>query len=277
MATSPGLSTTWGRSDWSAVVIEALILESALLKSGATRVVTDARIQNVPRLKIHPVSQWVAELQEIPSDSGDADILSLVPRKIGNVISVSTESVEDASVDELQEVANSMVRGLATAIDAAAFSNAAATSLTPAGLLSYALPGTGAGGTVNIDSIITGVGAVGGHGGVADTCFLNPADLTALRLAKTTINGYILAPDAADLEGQPTVRVAGCQLLPTNGLSPGHALVCEARYVQTAIRRDASVDFSGDAQFTADAITARLTMRVDWNIGDPNAFYLISP
>ena len=100
---SPGLSSTWGRSDWSAVVIEALILESALLKSGATRVVTDARIQNVPRLLIHPQSAWVAELQEIPSDSGSADILSLVPRKIGNVISVSTESVEDASVDELKK------------------------------------------------------------------------------------------------------------------------------------------------------------------------------
>ena len=275
MATSPGLSTTWGRSDWSAVVIEALILESALLKSGATRVVTDARIQNVPRLKIHPTSAWVAELQEIPSDSGDADILSLVPRKIGNVISVSTESVEDASVDELQEVANSMVRGLGVAIDAAAFSSATATSLTPAGLLNATLPG--ATGGVSIDSILAAVGAIQGHGGNPDTCFINPSDVTILRQLKATTGQYILAPDAASVEGAPATRVGGTQLIPTAGLAAGHALVAEARFIQTAIRRDASVDFSGDAQFTADAITARLTMRIDWSWGDVNAAYLLSP
>ncbi len=272
---SPGLTSTWGKQDWSSVVIEGLILESALLKSGATRVVTDARIQNVPRLLIHPTSAWVAELSEIPSDSGSADILSLVPRKIGNVISVSTESVEDASIDELNEVANSMVRGLAVAIDAAAFSSAAATAITPAGLLSYTLPG-GSGG-VSIDTILDAVGAVEGHGGIPDTCFINPADVTALRKIKASTGQYILAPDAASVEGAPSTRVGGCQLLPTNGLAAGHALVCEARYVQTAIRRDASVDFSGDAQFTADAITARLTCRLDWSWGDVNAAYLLAP
>jgi hypothetical protein len=47
--------------------------------------------------------------------------------------------------------------------------------------------------------------------------------------------------------------------------------------VQVAIRRDASVEFSSDSAFTSDAVVARTTMRVDWNIGDPNAFYLISP
>ena len=272
---SPGLSTTWGKSDWSAVVIEALILESALLRSGATRVVTDARIQNIPRLKIHPASQWVAELQEIPSDSGDADILSLVPRKIGNVISVSTEAVEDASVDELQEVTNSMVRGLGVEIDAAAFSTAAATSLTPAGLLNATLPG--ATGGVTIDSVLSAVGEIQGHSGAPDTCFLNPVDLTGLRQIKASTGQYILSPDAASVEGAPSTRIAGCALIPTAGLAAGHALVTEARFIQTAIRRDASVDFSADAQFTADAITARLTMRVDWAWGDVNAAYLLSP
>lgn len=275
MATSPGLSSTWGKSDWSAVVIEALILESALLRAGATRVVTDARIQNVPRLRIHPTSQWVAELQEIPSDSGDADILSLVPRKIGNVISCSTEAVEDASVDELQEVANSMVRGLGVAIDSAAFGTAAATAIQPAGLLNATLPG--ASGGVSIDSILAAVGVIQGHGGAPNTCFINPLDATSLRQLKASTGQYILAPDAASVEGAPATRIAGCQLIPTAGLAAGHALVTEARFIQTAIRRDASVDFSGDAQFTADAITARLTMRIDWAWGDVNAAYLLSP
>jgi HK97 family phage major capsid protein len=274
---SPGLSTTFGREDWSTTLIEALILQSALLRAGASRINTDARVVHAPRLKVHPVAQWVAELSAIPSDSGDADTLVLVPRKVANVLNLSTESIEDASIDELDAVGQAMVKGVAVQVDAAAFSSNAATSTVPAGLLSYTLPGTGAGGTVTIDSILDGVGAIQGVGGEPDTVFLNPHDITALRKLKATTGQYIVAPDAADVEGQPAVRIAGCQLLPTNGLSAGHALIAQAKYVQVAIRRDATVDFSADAAFTSDAVVARVTMRIDFNIGDPNAFYLISP
>jgi HK97 family phage major capsid protein len=277
MATSPGLATTWGREDWSSTLIEGLILQSALLRAGATRVTTDARVVHCPRLKVHPTAAWVAELTALPTDSGDADTLVLVPRKLGNVINLSTESVEDASISELDAVGMAMVKGVAVAVDAAAFSATAATSTVPAGLLSYTLPGTGAGGTVTIDSILDAVGAIQGHGGAPDTVFANPADITAVRKLKSTQGVYLLSPEGASVEGAPATRIAGCQLLPTNGLTAGHALVCEARYVQVAIRRDAAVEFSSDAAFTTDAVVARVTMRVDWNIGDPNAFYYITP
>ena len=77
MATSPGLSTTWGREDWSTTLIAALILESALLRAGASRTLADARVIHVPRLKVYPTAAWTAELAPIPSDSGDADVLVL--------------------------------------------------------------------------------------------------------------------------------------------------------------------------------------------------------
>ena len=60
-------------------------------------------------------------------------------------------------------------------------------------------------------------------------------------------------------------------------MSAGTAIVAEARFVQVAIRRDATVDFSSDAAFTSDAVMARVTMRIDWSVGDPNAFYVIHP
>ena len=278
MATSPGLATTWGREDWSTTLIEALVLQSALLRAGATRITTDARVVHAPRLKVHPAAAWVAEMAPIPSDSGDADTLVLVPRKVANVLTLSTESIEDSSVDELTAVGNAMVRGVAVQVDAAAFSASAATSTTPAGLLSYALPGTGAGGKVDIDGILDAVGAIQGHGGVPDVAWMNPADITAIRKLKASGTGqYLLSPDGASVEGTPATRVGGVMMLPTNGLSAGHALVAEARYVQLAIRRDASVDFSSDAAFSNDAVVARVTMRIDLAPGDPNAFWLISP
>ena len=278
MATSPGLSTTWGAEDWSATLIEALVLQSALLRAGATRVTTDARVVHCPRIKTMPAASFVAEMAPIPSDSGDADVLVLVPRKVATVLNLSSESIMDSPIDELTAVGNAMVKGVATQVDQAAFSSAAATATTPAGLLSYALPGTGTGGKVDIDGILDAVGAIQGHGGAPDTVFLNPLDLTSLRKLKASGTGqYLLAPDGASVEGTPATRVGGCALIPTNGLSAGHALVAEARFVQLAIRKDAAVDFSGDAAFTNDAVVARVTMRVDWSIGDPNAFWLISP
>jgi HK97 family phage major capsid protein len=51
--------------------------------------------------------------------------------------------------------------------------------------------------------------------------------------------------------------------------------VADTRYIVLAVRRDASVDFSQDALFTRDGIAARVTMRVDWGVGDPKALAVI--
>ena len=274
MPYSPGIATTWGQENWSPVLIEALTLQSAVLRAGASRVVTDGRVVHIPRLKVNPAASWVAELEEIPSDSGDADTLALVPRKVANVLNLSTESVEDAPVNELDAVGAAMVRGVATKLDAAFFSSNAETATVPAGILSDTLPGeTGA---VTIDSILDGIGAIEAAGGLPDTVFMAPADITLLRKSKASGTGqYLLAPDAASVQGPGAERVGGATLIPTSGLSAGTAVVCQASFIQLAIRRDAAVEFSAEAKFTADAIVARITMRVDWGIGDPAAFYAI--
>jgi hypothetical protein len=65
-----------------------------LLRAGVNRVVADGRTIHVPRMLINPDADWVGELEELPTDAGNADTLELVPRKIGNVVSLSRESVE---------------------------------------------------------------------------------------------------------------------------------------------------------------------------------------
>ena len=128
---------------------------------------------------------------------------------------------------------------------------------------------------MDVDHILDGIGAIEGHGGVADTVFLAPSDLTSLRKSKASTSViYILN---SDLQGPGAERVGGAQLIPTNGLEAGNAVVCMARYITLAIRKDASVDFSSDANFSSDATTTRVVMRVDWAPSDPNAFYLIAP
>ena len=259
-----GLTNTWGKEDWSAVLIEALSLESAVLRSNANRVVADGRIVHVPRLLVAPDADWVAELAELPSDAGDADTLDLTPKKIGNVIELSRESIEDSPVSELDAVGRALVRGVAAKADAKFFSNAAATATAPAGLRSYALPGSA---TPNPDvpGILDAIGAIAAVGGVADTAFVAPADLTAIRKSVVS-GGYAISdPTAPGVE-----LVGGAQLIPAP-LTAGTAIVCESRFISLAIRRDASVDFSEDSAFTRDAVAARVTMRVDWAPSDVNA------
>jgi hypothetical protein len=79
---------------------------------------------------------------------------------------------------------------------------------------------------VDIATIIAAVGAVGAEGGIADTVFLNPADLTAIRQAVAAGTSIIADPSAPGVE-----RIAGAQLLPTAALTAGTAVVCQASYI----------------------------------------------
>ena len=227
MATSPGLSTTWGREDCSTTLIEALILQSALLRAGASRVTTDARVVHVPRLKVQPAAAWVAELPPIPRDSGDADMLVLVPRKVANVLNLRHRAHRGRQHRRADAVGNAMVKGVGASRSTPPRSRATRRRRPrPPGCCATRCRAADAGGVVDIDGILDAVGADPGHGGAPDTVFANPADITAIRKLKSTQGVYLLAPDGASVEGAPATRVGGCQLIPTNGLAAGKALVC---------------------------------------------------
>lgn len=263
-----GVNATWGRDDFSAVLIEALSTQSALLQSGARRIPIAGKRAYVPRILLDPEADWVAEGAELPTDAGEGDSVELVPRKIGDVVTLSRESVEDAPVDELEAVGRSLMRGVARKADAKAFSSDAATAVAPAGLLSYTLPG--AAGDVTIAGITTAVGVIDGEGGIADTVFLNSADKTAIRLAAVEGGYPISDPTAPGIE-----RVAGARLI-TAPLPAGTAIVCVSDYLLVGVRRDIAVDVSSHAKFTSDSLAARVTARLDWDIADPAAFYVIT-
>jgi HK97 family phage major capsid protein len=277
MPLAPVTNAAWGREEWSQSLLEALTRESALLNSPASVIHTDGRVLHVPRLRVHPTADWVAELDELPSDAGTEDVIALVPRKIGNVALLSRESIEDASVDMLNSLGTGMARGLSHALDATAFSASAETSTTPAGLLNGLTPDATPT-AVEIDSILDGIGKVEGFGGAANAVYINAADLTAIRKSKSSGGVYLALPGGSvtgDIS-QPGVEViGGARMFVSPGIPAGTALVADARFIQVAVRRDISVDFSEDSAFTQDAVVARVTARLDWALGDRNAVYYI--
>jgi hypothetical protein len=258
-----GLTATWGREDWSPVLIEGLRQQSALGRAGARIIPIKGKSGHVPRILVDPEADWVDELEELPSDAGDADTIELVPKKLGNVVTLSEESVEDAPVNELDSVGDALIRGTASKVDATFFSDApaAVNPAKPAGLLDYTLPGTT--GDVDLETLIAGLGAINGEGGNADTVFLSSADETGLILAalagKYAISDYLGAQ-----------RVIA-------PLPAGTAVICQASYIAVGVARKADVKFSEHAAFTRDGLAAKVTMRVDWEPADPAAFYVITP
>lgn len=258
-----GRTATWGREDWSPVLIEGLRQQSALGRAGARIIPIKGKSGHVPRILVDPEADWVDELAELPSDAGEADTIELVPKKLGNVVTLSEESVQDAPVNELDAVGEALVRGASGKVDATFFSAAAegVNPARPAGLLSYTLPGTT--GEVDLETLIAGVGAINGKGGNANTVFLSATDETGLVLAalagKYAIGDYLAAQ-----------RIIA-------PLPAGTAVVCQANYIAVGVSRRADVKFSEHAAFSRDGVAAKVTMRVDWEPADPDAFYVITP
>jgi HK97 family phage major capsid protein len=267
-----GLNTTWGAEEWAAYVVDHLGAQSVLLRAGARLVPVRGRVAHIPKVLTDGTADWVAEGTEIPSSAPTGDTLDLVPKKLANVVSLSNESIEDAPVNELDAVGNALTRSVATAIDAKAFTADAATAIAPAGLLGLGL--TPAVGPVSIDNIITAVGTVEDVGAVASAVFINPLDLTDLRLVKEIAgsNRPVLQPD---LQAGGAERIAGATLWPTPTLPRGSAVIGDASQIVVGVRRDIDVQFSAHAKFTADSVVARVTARADWGVNDERGLVLL--
>jgi hypothetical protein len=135
-----GVNATWGQEQWSTYLIQHLAEQSALLRAGCRFLPVGGRNVHIPRTLLDGTAGWVAELAPIPSDSPTGDELVLTPKKTGNVVSLSRESVEDSPISELDAVGNALTRSVARAVDVAALGSAAATATTPGGLLTASVP-----------------------------------------------------------------------------------------------------------------------------------------
>jgi HK97 family phage major capsid protein len=261
-----GVNATWGQEQWSTYLIQHLAEQSALLRAGCRFLPVGGRNVHIPRTLLDGTAGWVAELAPIPSDSPTGDELVLTPKKTGNVVSLSRESVEDSPISELDAVGNALTRSVARAVDVAALGSAAATATTPGGLLTASVP-TQTGGVGSVDTFLSAIGKIEAVGGVADTIFMNPADKTALTLVKdaTGSSRPLLIPDP---QQRQSYQIGGATIYSTSAIATGFALVVEAAQIVVAVRRDISVDFSGEALFTSDGIVARVTARFDWGWGD---------
>ena len=164
---------------------------------------------HVPRLLLDPDADWVAELEELPSNAGDADTLDLTPKKMGNVFNLRKRRGLSATSSTRSAA---RLRGVARKLDASVFNAEAATAESPAGLLSYALPASAAA-APDIAGIITAVAEIAAEGGQATAAYMKPADMGAVQVAAVT-GGSLSDPT------RPGVRQVGGAVFDPTPASP---------------------------------------------------------
>lgn len=263
-----GLNATHGAESWASYVLQHLAAESVLLRSGARAIPVAGRKAHIPRVLSDGTASWVGELVEIPSSAPQGDELVLEPKKVANTVTLSRESIADSPADELDTVGNALTGAVATALDVKAFSADVATADAPAGIRSLALPAQPGG--VTLDNITRAAGTIANAGGLANAVYLAAADRTTLSLLKDTA-GRPLLVEALAAAGFTLDNLHTVASLPA-----GTAIVAEAGQIVVGVRRDAEVEFSEHAKFTADGVVAKVVARVDVDVNDVDGLVVVT-
>lgn len=264
ITTTGGLGQALTPEQWADFVLQHLSAQSVLIQSGATVVRTQNRVIHVPRITGDGGVGWYAELDPIGPGDPTGDELTLTPRKVAALSTLSNEAVNDSSPSALDAVGTAMMRAVALEADRAYFSGSGAANDQPTGVLTIAgLPSYV--GAVDYAGIVTAAGTVRGAGGQPNALYLNPSDLTTLQLAVDGMNRPLIQPDAQQGMAE---TVAGLRLWPTPAIPPATALVAEAAQIVVALRQDATVSVSTDAAFNTDASLVRVIARTDLGVND---------
>ena len=197
--------------------IDVLRARCRVLQLGAT--VLSGLVGNVdiPRRTAAGPAQWITEGQSLTQGQGAFDVVSLRPKTVGSITTISRNLLMQGTPDAEMLVRADMVAVLAAAIDLAAIKGAGAAG-QPLGILNQAGIGSVVGGTdgaaITYDHLIelAGVVAAANADGPAQGYLLNPQTITTLLKLKTTQGAYLVPVGASNGE---TVAPAG------GGFAPG--------------------------------------------------------
>jgi HK97 family phage major capsid protein len=221
----------------------------------------------VPRLSDSGDAAWYAELEEIGAGDPAGDDLVLTPFKCAALTTLSNEVVADSNPSVLDTVGTAMTRAVALEADKALFVGGGGGTIGPDGFMNHSSALQTVGGSITYANVVTAGGSISAYGGKPDTLYVNPADYTTLQLATAGDDRPLIQPDASQ---RGAATVAGFRVFPTPALGAGTAVVAQASQIVVAVRSDASVTFSTDAQFEKDATVARVIARIDGGLADAN-------
>jgi HK97 family phage major capsid protein len=185
---------------------------------------------------------------------------------------MSNESVNDSTPSALDAVGKAMLRSVGLAVDTAYLVGTGPANDQPTGVMT--LPGLPENaGAVDYAGIVSAAGVIRGVGGRPNALYVNPSDLTALQLAVDGMNRPLIQPDPTRGMSE---TIAGLRIWSSPAITAGEALVAESQQLVVALRQDATVAVSDQAQFANDASLVRVIARTDIGVNDINGLCKIA-
>jgi HK97 family phage major capsid protein len=189
---------------------------------------------------------WLAELQPFPEvDLGD-DSYVVAVAKLGAVIDLSNESVDDASINLTAGLADVLRDSLSRDLDLGLLNGSG--PLEPVGVIRVAAETAGAS---LFAAAMTARGEIADAGGTATTLAASGAALAAAD-ATMDANGQLVYPNGM-------AAALGLTAVSVPGLDP--ALVYDRSRCYLVVRNDVAVEFSRDYHFNRDATSMRVKGR----------------
>jgi HK97 family phage major capsid protein len=203
---------------------------------------------------------WLNELDKFPTvDVGD-DKYEAIPRKLGGLVDLSNESVGDAAINLVGQLADRLRDSLSRDMDLGLLTGGAPPK--PPGVLNTAPEAAGAD---LLSAVAVARGAIGDAGGAADKIALSATMLAEADTARTD-TGFLLYANGFAAAAQLTPVV-----VPGLGSDFGAPLVFDSTRCYTVVRDDPRVDWSTDFRFDYDVMTIRIKARVTAAIPNPAA------
>jgi HK97 family phage major capsid protein len=200
---------------------------------------------------------WVAEGADLPDVSLDTGSEIVVTKKLGGIVGLTNESIEDTTLNLTEEVTRVVRDAFSTDLDNGLL-NGTGAGATPTGVLARAADVVG---PTLTDAIGTAMADMGEAGGTPTHVALSPSDA----IAEATRTD---AQDRPLYEGGRLESMFGLNVVRVPGLE--QPVVYDSRSVYLVVARDFTVRVSGDyaPAFRADKTALRLTGR--FGVGIPN-------
>jgi len=199
---------------------------------------------------------WVAEGADLPDISLDTGSEIVVTKKLGGIVGLTNESIEDTTLNLTEEVRRVVVDAFSGDLDSGLINGTGAAN-TPNGVLSRAAQVTG---PTLAEGIGVAMAEMGEAGGTPTHVAMSPTEAVD-EATRTDTQGRSLYDGGRlpDLFGLTVVRVPGLE----------QPLVYDANSTFLVVARDFAVRISGDyaPAFKADKTALRLTGR--FGVGIP--------
>ena len=222
-----------------------MLISGAPFARSLTRQPTDRRTVAWPTARPSG-GAWVDELDRLPTMYLGDDSYTVAVVKIGGIIPLSNESIDDTTMNMSDTVATLFRDSLSRDLDLGLLSGAG--GLEPVGIIGTAPEITG---DSLAETVATAKGQIGDAGGNPTTIAISATQLAAADIERGTNGQLVYANGFAASAGLTPVIVPGL-------IKP---MVYDPTRVILVVRRDFRVDFSRDYLFSNDAAALRIVGR----------------